>query len=121
MPEHASGRPCRRRHPSGLNYSGVLPHAPYADPANATVVACNTANCWFSWAFEVDAQDTANQTLSWSRGGFQGAEGFDAGGIWYIEGVLEELDDPNEYRRRHSNLQATPPPRSHTFSSQVPL
>ena len=81
-PARAPDGSLSHRHPSGLNYSGVLPHAPYAAPENATVVACNTANCWFTWAFGGLTQDKAKQTLSWSRGGFQGAEGFDDAGIW---------------------------------------
>ncbi len=47
--------------------------------------------------FAVDAQNRTNGTLSWTKGGFQGAEGADAGGSWYIENVLEELDAPREF------------------------
>eukprot|EP00935_MAST-01C_sp_MAST-1C-sp1_P002470 g2470.t1 len=88
------------RFPSGLNYKshGVLPKAPYKSPEGAIVHSCRGgANCWFTWMFEVDSQATENGTLSWTKGGFQGAEGSDAGGVWYIENLLEELDYPNEW------------------------
>ena len=58
------------RSPSGLDFShGQLPHAPYANPEGAIVHACNLANCWFTWAFEVEAQN--GTTLTWNKGGFQ--------------------------------------------------
>ena len=45
--------------------------------------------------FQVDGQ--TDDTPTWNNGGFQGAEGSDGGGTWYIENVFEELDWPNEY------------------------
>lgn len=45
--------------------------------------------------FEVDKEE--NGTLTWIKGGYQGAEGSDSGGSWYIENVREELDSPNEF------------------------
>jgi len=35
--------------------------------------------------------------LSFGKGGFQGGEGADRSDNWYIEGMLEELDAPNEF------------------------
>ncbi|CAK0845156.1 unnamed protein product [Prorocentrum cordatum] len=129
-----SGRPSRapdgsltHRWPSGLVFEGHLPHAPYKDPAGAIVHSCRGgANCWFTWMFEVDAQSVENKTLSWSYGGFQGAEGDDAGGTWYIENVLEELDVANEFFHDsklgllyyfHNASSGTPPPPSLTFEA----
>ena len=45
----------------------------------AVVHACNLANCWFTWMWEVGAQNASRvaQTLTFARGGFQGAEGHD--------------------------------------------
>merc|ERR1719487_2877135 len=74
--------------------------------------------------FEVDEQSTVNKTLSWTVGGFQGAEGSDGGGTWYIENVLEELDDANEFFYDsvshklyffHNASAGTPPPSDLTF------
>ena len=114
------------RSPSGVNFAGLLPNAPYSNAAGAVVHACNLANCWFNWAFEVDRQSVANQTLQWSVGGFQGAEGFDTAGNWYIENVFEELDAPGEFyfnatARRlfyfHNASVGTPPPTTLTFEA----
>eukprot|EP01052_Picozoa_sp_SAG31_P011652 SAG31_NODE_663_length_13021_cov_9.408296_14_plen_240_part_00 len=79
------------RSPSGVVYGNgrLLPHAPYERPVGAVVHSCRGgANCWYTWMFEVDAAPN-NDTLSWTFGGFQGAEGSDAGGVWYIENVFE--------------------------------
>ena len=53
----------------------------FTQPSGALVHACNLANCWFTWAFEVNNQ--TNSTLNWEKGGFQGAEGFDSAGDWW--------------------------------------
>lgn len=54
--------------------------------------------------FEVDGMkqfeggvNGTSQTLTWTKGGFQGARGSDAGSEWYVENIAEELDFPNEY------------------------
>jgi hypothetical protein len=56
---------------------------------------------WYTNMWEVGSATPANDTtqllLPFFRGGFQGAEGTQAGGEWYIEGVLAELDAPFEY------------------------
>jgi hypothetical protein len=57
------------RSPSGLKYENLLPHAPYAHPTGAVVHSCRGgANCWFTWMFEVDDMNTANGTVSWTKG-----------------------------------------------------
>eukprot|EP00928_Gymnodinium_smaydae_P031890 TRINITY_DN23259_c0_g1_i1.p1 TRINITY_DN23259_c0_g1~~TRINITY_DN23259_c0_g1_i1.p1 ORF type:complete len:828 (+),score=100.29 TRINITY_DN23259_c0_g1_i1:55-2538(+) len=86
------------RWPSGVAYEGQLPHAPYKKAEGAIVHTCRGGgDCWFTWMFEVDAHSVVNKTLTWTHGGFQGAEGSDTGGSWFIENVFEELDVPNEY------------------------
>jgi len=49
--------------------------------------------------FEVDAATVAgkDQTVTWKRGGFQGARGSNAGAEWFVENIREELDSPFEY------------------------
>jgi len=44
-----------------------------------------------------EALDKSGLAFNFSRGGFQGGEGSDNAAEWWIEGVLEELDAPNEY------------------------
>eukprot|EP00039_Didymoeca_costata_P030353 m.29160 g.29160 ORF g.29160 m.29160 type:complete len:811 (+) comp8070_c0_seq1:36-2468(+) len=86
------------RSPAGVTYKDgdLLPHAPYKNPEGAIVHSCRGgANCWFTWMWEVDADQDGS--LTWTRGGFQGAEGADSGGVWYVENVMEELDYPREY------------------------
>lgn len=84
----STGRPAKTK---------LLPHTPYANPQGAIVHACRGGkNCWYTWMWEVDAQPN-NDTLTWTVGGFQGAEGSDEGGLWYIESVFEELDWPTEF------------------------
>eukprot|EP00038_Savillea_parva_P003318 m.124062 g.124062 ORF g.124062 m.124062 type:complete len:935 (-) comp11141_c0_seq2:3094-5898(-) len=113
------------RSPTGLYYDTLLPHAPYKQPEGAIVHSCRGgANCWFTWMFEVDGMDTTNGTITWSKGGFQGAEGTDQGGVWYIEGVREEIDWPREfyfdnasgvlYYNQNASEAATPPPSGFT-------
>jgi len=76
--------------------------------------------------FEVDEQSVANKTLSWTHGGFQGAEGSNDGGSWYIENVFEELDAANEFfhdAKAHklyyfyNSSAGTPPPRNLKFEA----
>ena len=47
--------------------------------------------------FQDSQYNSTFQTLSWTKGGFQGARGSDAGAEWYVENIKEELDFPNEY------------------------
>eukprot|EP00040_Diaphanoeca_grandis_P037072 m.239728 g.239728 ORF g.239728 m.239728 type:complete len:857 (-) comp33750_c0_seq3:147-2717(-) len=82
-------------HPSGLTYTqALLPHTPYANATSAVVHAWRPAH-WFTVQFEV-GKDT-NSTFDFSRGGFQGAEGYPEGAEWFIENVEEELDSAMEY------------------------
>lgn len=114
------------RWPSGLVYDGLLPNAPYRNGSPIVHSCRGGANCWFTWMFEVDAQNTSDKTLRWTHGGFQGAEGSDEGGSWFIENVLEELDAPREFFYDaqssflyyvHNATSGTPPPKTMVFES----
>ena len=60
------------RWPSGVSTHN-LPNAPYKNATGAIVHSCRGgANCWFTWMWEVEKEE--NGTLSWSKGGYQGAE-----------------------------------------------
>jgi hypothetical protein len=52
---------------------------------------------WGGWSFQVQAQDTATQSLLFSHGGYQEARGAGGGKHYYVENVLEELDSPGEW------------------------
>jgi hypothetical protein len=77
----------------------VLPHLPYAKPESAIWATWRPGH-WSSWSYETaSAQEDAqgNFTFTISRGGFQGGRGANEGGEIYVEGVLEELDAPDEW------------------------
>lgn len=78
----------------------TLPHMPYANATGAIVQTWRPGH-WSSWMFEVAnvSYDTSsgNATFVFSKGGFQGGRGANEGGEIYIEGVLEELDAPDEW------------------------
>jgi hypothetical protein len=50
-----------------------------------------------NWMFEVGDYDKATGNMSFGHGGFQGARGSNNGGDWFIENVMEELDNPGEF------------------------
>jgi hypothetical protein len=83
------------RSPSGLDYGGSLPRAPYARLDHAVVHTWREHH-WFSWMFGVGAQ---NGSTAWAfnAGGHQGGEGCDVAAEWWVEGVKEELDAVNEF------------------------
>lgn len=101
-PNRTASGALTHRWPAGVVHGDgkLLPNAGpsgYKTPQGAILHSCRGgANCWFTWMFEVDDQPD-NGTLKWTKGGFQGAEGSDDGGVWYIENVMEELDWPTEY------------------------
>lgn len=43
---------------------------------------------------------TSDGNLTFGKGGNQGGEGNDAASEWWVEGVAEELDAPNEVRKK---------------------
>jgi hypothetical protein len=83
------------RSPSGLDYGTALPRAPYANLTQAAIRTWREYH-WYSWMFEVAAQSNTT-AFTFGRGGHQGGEGCDVAAEWWVEGVLEELDGPNEY------------------------
>ena len=90
---------------------------------DGAVVQAWRAAHWASWMFAVDRFDHASQTLTWAKGGFQGARG-GPGAEWFVEGVLDELDSPNEWYYDaekkllyfyHNTTTGTPPPADMQF------
>lgn len=101
----------QHRHPIGMGYTtAVLPNLPYRNASSAVVHAWRPAH-WFTVQWEVAGAEPAtfgptssdgngtgpSGTFHFSRGGFQGGEGFDSAAEWFIENVREELDAPNEF------------------------
>eukprot|EP01084_Bolivina_argentea_P066965 122064_1 len=84
--------------PSGIDYTGVLPNAPYKDVTGGVIQAWRPAH-WSSWMFLLDPKtyDPAKSTIQFIKGGFQGARGSKSGGEFYIENIFEELDYPTEW------------------------
>ena len=73
--------------------TAMLPNMPYkGDTSGAVVTAWRGNGEWYTWQFHVDQYDPKTGNLTFGKGGFQGAEGSDAGGRWFIENVFEELD-----------------------------
>jgi hypothetical protein len=86
------------------NTSGSLPHTPYEGDVSRAIVHSWRAGRWFSWAFGVGgssvaaaAGGVAATTFTFARGGNQGSRGGNAGQEFFIEGVLDELDNPGEF------------------------
>lgn len=69
----------------------------FSQVSDAQVVVWRGSGEWFTWTFAVDSYDEASHTIKFGRGGFQGAEGSNSGGRWYLEGLLELLDSPQEF------------------------
>ena len=74
----------------------------------------------------MDEYDPATRRMSWTVGGNQGGEGADDAAEWFVEGVLEELDAPNEWFFSadesklyyfHNASAGTPPPASLAFEA----
>ena len=85
------------RHPSGfVADKSILPNTPYKNGKTAIVHAWRTAH-WFSLMYEVGAYNADTGNFTFSKGGFQGAEGDPHHAEFYIENVFEELDYPNEW------------------------
>jgi hypothetical protein len=88
------------RVPQGLYYRGSdLPNvdANFTRWNGAQAVVFRGAGEWFTWTFALAGYNHTNKTINFGRGGFQGAEGSDVGSRWWIEGVLELLDSPEEF------------------------
>lgn len=96
--EHtAGGGAFAFRTPIGITpQKGALPHAPYKSVKQAQLFVWRPAR-WANWMFEVGDYDKASGNMSFGYGGFQGARGSNSGGDWFIENVMEELDNPGEF------------------------
>ena len=82
--------------PGGLLYKGDI-NKTYANAATG-VVHMFHGGLWGGWQYQVASQNTKDQALLFSHGGYQEARG---SGInnnhYYIENVMEELDVPGEW------------------------
>ena len=81
--------------PKPLGPQTLLPHAPYKKPEGAIIHAWRPGH-WYTWMFELESV-SADGNYTFGAGGNQGGEGNDGAGEWFIEGVEEELDAPNEF------------------------
>ena len=72
----------------------IFPNSPYKNITGGVLQAWHPLH-WASWMFEIG--DNINNTLVFSKGGFQGSRGGSSGGELYIENVFEELDFPDEW------------------------
>ena len=91
------GSGCTQTHmsPDGM----VLPRAAnYSHPEDAVIQSWRGGGRWFTQQWKVTAFVAENATLTFDpRTGMQGGEGMTSSGQWWIENVLEECDDANEY------------------------
>lgn len=112
---------------------GMLPNAPYASgpEAHGGTVHWWRSGHWFSLMARLNGsavQPDGSTALTWSYGGFQGAEGDSNGEDWFVEHVREEVDAPREFYLdvpagklyyAHNATPGTPPPAGWTW--EVPL
>ena len=84
--------------PSGLVYSSYKEFASrsWENPKTGVVHAFHGFH-WGNWQFKIDDRDEANNTITWSYGGFQEAKGHAVGQEWFIDNIFEELDAPGEW------------------------
>jgi hypothetical protein len=74
-----------------------LPHlSNWTNPSTGFVHTFH-GSFWGGWIFEVASSDSTNNTIIFSRGGFQEARGRSYGGPFYVSNIFEELDSPNEW------------------------
>ena len=53
---------------------------------------------WYTWMFGVEHYNASTKDYTFGTlGGNQGGEGADAAGEWWVEGMREDLDAPNEF------------------------
>jgi hypothetical protein len=92
--------------PAGGNYgvprgftvnNGALPHlGNWSNPATGFVHTFH-GGYWGGWVFEIASSNSTENTIMFSRGGFQEARGSGIGGAFYVSNIFEELDSPNEW------------------------
>jgi len=107
-------------------------HTTLFDPAWATGCYKHIDSMWFATP-EVGVQSgraphMESTTYTFGAGGNQGGEGSETGGEWWVEGMLEELDAPNEFHydandsllRFKPNLTAGAPPLGRMDEVTIP-
>ena len=92
--------------PAGSNYAvprglkvknGALPNiGKWSNPSTGYVHTFH-GGFWGGWNFEIASASSADNTIMFSRGGFQEARGWGNGGPFYVSNIFEELDSPNEW------------------------
>jgi hypothetical protein len=93
--EHPSGGGAFAfRTPTGMAYK--FPHGPYQHGEDARLFVWRPAR-WANWMFDVAHYDPETGNFSFGKGGNQGARGENYGGDFFIENVMEELDNPGEF------------------------
>jgi len=96
-PATNKGRGCTQTHmrPDGVVWARA---ANYSDPSTANVLSWRGGGRWFSQMWKVESYTAANTTLMFDpTTGGQGGEGMTSASEWWIENVLEECDDANEF------------------------
>ena len=96
---------CTQTHmaPIGIRYSGVLDRVEnYTNPQGAIVQVWRGGGRWFTNLCRVSRVDKASKIIVFSKDGpgggcNQGGEGEVSGSQWWIENVLEELDEAGEW------------------------
>ena len=85
--------------PYGFNYSSTLPQAAaYKNPEDAVVNVWRGNGRWYTNLCKIlNRTDDSMLMLDQTVGCNQGGEGDVGGSQWYIENVLEELDEAGEY------------------------
>jgi hypothetical protein len=84
--------------PQGLTVkNGSLPHLSNWSKPSTGFVHTFHGGYWGSWIFEIASANTTDNTIMFSRGGFQEARGWGTGGAFYVANIFEELDSPNEW------------------------
>eukprot|EP00039_Didymoeca_costata_P009697 m.129188 g.129188 ORF g.129188 m.129188 type:complete len:900 (+) comp14573_c0_seq3:288-2987(+) len=81
---------------SGVSWKGQNFTKKQWKNASTAIVHMQHGFFWGSWQFSVQTRDEQNQQLKFWYGGYQ-AGGWDGGGPYFIENVLEELDAPGEW------------------------
>eukprot|EP00040_Diaphanoeca_grandis_P034838 m.217491 g.217491 ORF g.217491 m.217491 type:complete len:909 (+) comp33236_c0_seq15:2146-4872(+) len=98
-----AGGGCKYEVPVGLefdeaSFSGAKSPSTWTQPTNGIVHAFHHGH-WGDWAFSINNINAQKHTIRFSRGGFQEARGScgEGGREYYVEGIKELLDVPNEW------------------------
>jgi hypothetical protein len=77
--------------------SGALPHlSNWTNPSTGFVHTFH-GGFWGGWIFQIASSSSADDSIKFSRGGFQEARGWGNGGPIYVSNIFGELDSPNEW------------------------